>query len=112
MALRQIFFGLPSDVRLAFGAQTRNILGLVMKKGMSLVLLGIAIGQADSLALMRLLSSLLYRINATDFRTFGAIAVLLTAIALFACFVTARRATKLDPIFTLRYEESKRLQES
>jgi putative ABC transport system permease protein len=104
MALRQIFFGLPIGVILAFGAQTRNIFGLVMKKGMGLVLLGIAIGLAASLALMRLLSSLLYGINATYFRTFGAIAVLLTTVALFACFVPARRATKIDPIFALRYK--------
>src|SRR5262245_7226507 len=91
-------------VRLALGAQTRDIFGLVMKKGMGLVLLGIAIGLVASLALMRLISSLLYGISATDFRTFGAIAILLTTIALLACFIPARRATKVDPLVALRYE--------
>jgi putative ABC transport system permease protein len=91
-------------VRLALGARPRDIFGLVMKKGMGLVLLGIAIGLAASLALMRLISSLLYEISTTDFRTFGAIAILLTLIALLACFIPARRATKVNPMIALRYE--------
>jgi len=91
-------------LRLALGAKTRDIFGLVMKKGMGLVLLGIAIGLVASLALMRLISSLLFGITATDFRTFGAIAILLTTIALLACIIPARRATKVDPMVALRYE--------
>jgi len=91
-------------VRLALGAQTRDIFVLVMRKGMGLVMIGIAIGLVVSRALMRLISSLLYGITATDFRTFGAIAILLMTIALLACFIPARRATKVDPMIALRYE--------
>jgi putative ABC transport system permease protein len=84
-------------IRIALGARARDILGLVIKKGMRLALLGIAIGLAASFALMRLISSLLYGVGASDPFTFGLIALLLAAVALLAYYIPARRATKVDP---------------
>jgi putative ABC transport system permease protein len=91
-------------VRLALGAQTRDILGLVVKKVMSLALLGVLIGMALALALARSMSSLLYGVSATDPVTFGLVALLLTAVALLACYIPARRAVKVDPKIALKYE--------
>jgi len=91
-------------VRLALGAQTRDILGLVVKKVMSLALLGVVIGLAVALALARSMSSLLYGVSATDPITFGLVALLLTAVALLACYIPARRAIKVDPKIALKYE--------
>ena len=91
-------------VRMALGAQARDILKLVVGKGMALTLLGIAIGAVASLAVMRSLSSLLFNVSPTDPITFGFIALLLASVALLACFFPARRATKVDPLIALRYE--------
>jgi ABC-type antimicrobial peptide transport system permease subunit len=89
---------------MALGAQSRDVMTLVMRNGMSLVLMGMVIGLTGAFALTRWMASLLFEISATDFLTFMVTASLLTAIALLACWVPARRATKVDPLIALKYE--------
>jgi putative ABC transport system permease protein len=91
-------------VRMALGAQTKDILRLVAGEGMALTLLGIGIGVVVSVAVMRSLSSLLFNISPTDPMTFVLISLLLVTVAMPACLFPARRATKVDPLVALRYE--------
>jgi ABC-type antimicrobial peptide transport system permease subunit len=91
-------------LRMALGAESRDILRLVIGKGMSLTLIGVGLGGAVSLALTRFLSSLLVGVTATDPLTFLVVPLLLTSIALLAALIPARRATKVHPMIALRCE--------
>jgi putative ABC transport system permease protein len=91
-------------LRVALGAQGRDVLKLVIMQGMKMALVGIGIGLVGAFIVMRLMSSFLFGVSATDPVTFVGVSILLMGIALLACYIPARRATRVDPMVALRYD--------
>ena len=91
-------------IRMALGAQRRDMLGMMLRESLAMAAIGIAVGLLGAFAATRLLSALLFGVGTTDLLTYGAVVLLLSAAALFAAFFPARRAMKIDPVIALRYE--------
>jgi putative ABC transport system permease protein len=91
-------------IRIALGAGTSDVLKLVLKNGMTITLIGVVVGLAGAIALTRLMTTLLFGVTPTDATTFAAVSALLIFVALLACYIPARRATKVDPLVALRWE--------
>jgi putative ABC transport system permease protein len=91
-------------IRMALGASRTTIMRWVLLQGLVLIAIGVGTGLLAAFALMRLMRSLLFGVATTDVVTYGALALVLAAVALLACYIPARRATKIDPLVALRYE--------
>jgi ABC-type antimicrobial peptide transport system permease subunit len=91
-------------IRMALGAKSGEILGLVLGKGLGLAFVGLSTGLVASLALTRLMKSLLFEVSATDPATFAGVTTLFLAVALLACWIPGRRATRVDPVRALHFE--------
>lgn len=91
-------------IRMALGAQTTDVLRMIVGQGMRLIIIGVLVGLIAAYAITQVMSSLLYSVSASDWVTFTTVALLLALVALAACFIPARRATRVDPTVALRYE--------
>jgi len=91
-------------VRVALGAESADVLRLIVGQGLRLTLLGVALGWMGALGAARLLSGMLFGVSGSDPITFGAVAAMFVAVALAACYIPARRASRVDPLVALRYE--------
>jgi putative ABC transport system permease protein len=91
-------------IRMALGAQTTDVLKLVVRDGLKLVGIGVAVGLVGAFILTRLMSTLLFGVTPTDTITYATVALVLIGVALLACYIPARRATKVDPLVALRFE--------
>jgi ABC-type antimicrobial peptide transport system permease subunit len=89
-------------IRMALGAQTGDVLRLIVGQGLKLVIIGVTIGLIGSLAMTRVMAGLLFGVSATDPLTFAGVALLLITVALVACIIPARRAARTDPMIALR----------